>query len=183
MSLLLLLCTVIVAGCTSGGLSAPPSAQPSTSASQPALAQSPECPTNYAVGYDASVPARFRVVLGDVATQVADVGEGEPAGSGETWPYFAKRGLLIPAGIGPVWISVPKSWRRRAAVDWGTGPSSTITLSACGSPPDVWDAFAGGLYLRTRIACVPVQFRVGERTATVTYDVGRRCGRQATRPA
>jgi hypothetical protein len=180
MSWLLLLCAVMVAGCASGVHSAPPSAQPSTSASEPVLAQSPVCATNYAIGTDATVPAGFRVVLGDVATQVTDVGEGEPAGSGETWPYFAKRGLLIPAGIGPISVSVPKSWRRRAAIEWGTGPSSTLTLSACGSPPGVWDAFAGGLYLRTRIACVPVQFRVGKRTATVTYDIGRQCGRRAS---
>jgi hypothetical protein len=171
MSWLLLLCAVIVAGCTSGAPAGSPSAKPSTE-----LAQSPECPTNYAVGYDATVPAGFRVVLGDVATQAGVAQEGEPTGPGQMWPYFAKRGLLVPAGIGPVWVSVPGSWRRRAAVDWGSGPGSRVTLTACGSPAGVWDAFAGGLYLRTRIACVPVQFRVGARTTTVTYDIGRRCG-------
>ena len=43
------------------------------------------------------------------------------------------------------------------------------------SPPKVWNAYAGGFYLRSRSACVPLKFRVGRRAKTVRFGLGKRC--------
>jgi hypothetical protein len=69
------------------------------------------------------------------------------------------------------------SWRQRARIDFGRDNGSTLTLTACSQrPAGLWDAYAGGLYLRTAAACVPVVFRIGNRSAAVYFSVGRNCG-------
>jgi hypothetical protein len=37
-------------------------------------------------------------------------------------------------------------------------------------------AYAGGFQLRVRAACVPLVFRVGRRSATARFGLGRACG-------
>jgi hypothetical protein len=91
------------------------------------------------------------------------------------WIYWSKSGLIVRAGRA-ISVSVPQAWRTRAAITWGnnTGIVSALRIAACPSPTQ-WNAFAGGFYLRSRSACVPLVFRAGGRAAEVRFGVGRRC--------
>jgi hypothetical protein len=67
---------------------------------------------------------------------------------------------------------------KRAAIIWGNGnydPASSLRIAGCGSDPNVGNAYAGGFYLRSRSACLPLTFRVGRRSATIRFGIGRRC--------
>jgi hypothetical protein len=115
-------------------------------------------------------------VLGRVAVDAGDVGRPVPVPGNEPWRYWQKRGLLILAGTGPVSVSVPSSWRGRAAITWGdNGIVSSLVLTACRVPSGVWDAFAGGIYTRTVTACVPLVFTLGGRSVTVRFNLTGRC--------
>jgi hypothetical protein len=73
-------------------------------------------------------------------------------------------------------VAVPRAWRKRAAVTWGrSGPVSALTIAACPSPPQVWNAYAGGFLLRARRECMPLTFTVGQRSQTVRFGLGGRC--------
>jgi hypothetical protein len=76
-----------------------------------------------------------------------------------------------------VTVTVPKAWRNRLAISWGNRPGffSTIRIASCSAGPKPWNAYAGGFHLRSRSACVPLVFRVGRRSATVRFGLGRRC--------
>jgi hypothetical protein len=98
------------------------------------------------------------------------------AGSGP-WRYWQKRGILILAGTGTVVVSVPIPWRQRAAITYGTyGIVSSLVLTVCQQPTGVWDGFAGGIYLRNAVSCVPLIFTAGKRSVTVRFSVAGRCG-------
>jgi hypothetical protein len=95
------------------------------------------------------------------------------------WAYWRKAGLVVWS-TAAVSVSVPQAWRNRVAITWGnnTGIVSSLRIAACpvyfgerGS-----DAYAGGFYLGSRSACVPLIFRVGHRSATVRFGIGRACG-------
>ena len=65
------------------------------------------------------------------------------------------------------------------AISWGSaGPASRLVVEPC--PPSSslggWNPYAGGFYLRSHAACVPLTFTVGRRSATVRFGVGKRCG-------
>jgi hypothetical protein len=100
------------------------------------------------------------------------------------WRYWQKRGLEILDGHQTVTITVPEAWRSRAAITWGVnaGIASTLrlpgTLLTPGCPAGslTWNSYAGGFYLRSRSACVPLLLAVGRRSAVVRVGVGRRCG-------
>lgn len=94
------------------------------------------------------------------------------------WRHWQKHGLFIRAGREAVTITVPKAWRTRAAVTWGVNVAiaSTLRLPGCPAGPRTWNAYAGGFYLRSSAACVPLVFAVGRRSAVVRVSVGRRCG-------
>jgi hypothetical protein len=100
------------------------------------------------------------------------------------WRYWQKRGLEIRDGHQTVTITVPKAWRNRAAITWGVnaGIVSTLRLPGtllspgCPAGPLKWNGYAGGFYLRSRSACVPLVLAVGRRSAVVHIGVGRRCG-------
>jgi hypothetical protein len=165
----------VVVGCTSGTSGTRPVTRASTAGG--GLAQSAACSytSNSAIGYSATPPAGFRTVLKRVMVMLTSPQPAASAGQGK-WAYFSKTAVLIRAGTGPVSVSVPPSWRGRAAITWGSaGQAESLTLTACAQPGDVWDVFAGGLYLRTNKACVPVRFRLGGHTDTVIYSVGRDC--------
>jgi hypothetical protein len=74
-------------------------------------------------------------------------------------------------------VSVPKAWRRLAAITWGnTGIVSRLRIERCPAlPPKVWNAYAGGFYLRSRSACVPLAIRVAERVRIVRFGLAKRC--------
>jgi hypothetical protein len=83
---------------------------------------------------------------------------------GEGWPYWEKAGIAVLANRAAVSVSVPVGWRRRAAITWGNGKPavSSVRFSPCPSPPNVWNGYAGGFFLRSRGACVPLVFQVGQ---------------------
>jgi hypothetical protein len=92
-----------------------------------------------------------------------------------TW---RKAGLAVRGNAPPVDVTVPKAWRTRAAITWGDSAIvSALRIAPCAPflPPKVWNAYAGGFYLRSRTACVPLIFRVGQRRQTVRFGLGRRC--------
>jgi hypothetical protein len=118
-----------------------------------------------------------RVVLGVVAVPPAFIPQTTASGD-ERWPYWSKSGLVVGADSPPVHVSVPKRWRGRAAIGWGNVDAvGALRIASC--PPSSslgrWNPYAGGFYLRSRTACVPLTFRVGSRSATVRFGVGRRC--------
>jgi hypothetical protein len=93
------------------------------------------------------------------------------------WAYFRKNGLVIRGGSPSVDVLVPRRWRTRVRIGWGDGGGSSLRFASC--PPvgqeKPGNAYAGGFHLRTRSACVPLIFRVGQRTETVRFGIGRRC--------
>jgi hypothetical protein len=126
-----------------------------------------------ATGHDSG----YRVVLGVVSVPPARLTQVVETGS-RRWAYWRKAGLVIRASTLPVRVSVPRAWRGRAAITWGdTGIVNGLTIAACPSPPGVWNAYAGGFYLRRRRQCVPLVFRVGARSQTVRFGVGGACPR------
>jgi hypothetical protein len=94
------------------------------------------------------------------------------------WRYWQKHGLWIRAGHQVVTVAVPRAWRNRAAITWGVnvGIARTLRLPGCPAGPGTWNAYAGGFYLRSSSACVPLVLAVGRRSAVVRVGVGRRCG-------
>ena len=119
---------------------------------------------------------RYRPVLGAVSVPPAYISQVVHLRDG-AWPYWEKAGLVVRAGRGPVTVSVPPAWRKRAAITWGgnTGTVNSLRITRCGSDPSRGNAYAGGFYLRSPSACLPLVFRVGSHTRTVRFGLGRRC--------
>ncbi len=118
-----------------------------------------------------------RVVLGVVSVPPAYIPQTVRAGEGR-WPYWSKSGLVVRAGSPPVVVQVAKKFWPRAAIEWGDGgPAGALRIETCPLPGSLgdWNAYSGGFLLRARSACVPLVFRVGGKTATVRFGVGRRC--------
>jgi hypothetical protein len=120
--------------------------------------------------------AGYRVVLGVVSVPPAYEPQVVPTGN-RPWAFWRKAGLVVRGGAGPVVVSVPQAWRTRAAITWGNaGIVSRLRITPCPAlPPKVWNAYAGGFYLRSRSACVPLTIRVGRRAQTVRFGLARRC--------
>jgi hypothetical protein len=119
----------------------------------------------------------YRVVLGVISVPPAYRPQVVATGS-KPWTHWSKAGLVIRGGSPPVSVSVPKAWRKRAAITWGnnTGIVSALRIAPCPrSASAPWNAYSGGFYLRSRSACVPLIFRVGQRSATVRFGLGRAC--------
>ena len=118
----------------------------------------------------------YRLVLGVVSVPPAFLPQVVPTRN-RPWAYWRKAGLVVRAGSAPVSVSVPKQWRSRVAITWGnTGIVNSLRIAGCGSPTNAWNAYAGGFYLRSRSACVPLIFGVRQRTVTVRFGLGRACG-------
>lgn len=118
----------------------------------------------------------YRVVLGVVSVPPARLIQVVPTHD-RPWAYWRKVGLVVRAGAPPVTVSVPATWRSRAAITWGnsTGIVSALRIASCPGAAGVWNAYAGGFYLRARSACVPLRFTVSGRTSVVRFGVGRAC--------
>jgi hypothetical protein len=118
----------------------------------------------------------YRRVLGVISVPPAYIPQVVRT-PGERWPYGEKAGLAVRANRAPVIVSVPQAWRARAAITWGNGnpADSSLKIAECPSPPGIWNAYAGGFSLRSRGACVPLAFQVGQRSALVRFGIGRRC--------
>jgi hypothetical protein len=95
----------------------------------------------------------------------------------QLWAYHRKSGLVVRANGVSVTISVPKSWRSRVAISWGNKPGyfTSVRFVGCGSQPNVGNAYAGGFSLRSASACFPLTVRVGHRSATVRFGLGKQC--------
>jgi hypothetical protein len=118
----------------------------------------------------------YRVVLGVVSVPPAYLPQVVATRS-RPWTHWRKAGLVIRADSPPVGVSIPNAWRSRAAITWG-GSDTTSALRIASCPPTgakPWNAYAGGFLLRSRSACVPLIFRVGNRTATVRFGLARPC--------
>jgi hypothetical protein len=120
---------------------------------------------------------RYRTILDAVSVPPAYMQQVVPTGD-KPWSHWRKQGVVVRATAPMITITVPKAWRTRAAIAWGyggTGIHSSLRFTGCGSDPAVGNAYSGGFYLRAPSACVPLIFRVGGRTTTVRFGVGRRC--------
>lgn len=117
-----------------------------------------------------------RIVLGRIAVNPSRSYQPVPVRNTGEWRYWQKRPILIRANAGPVSVSVPPLWRGRAAITYGTTPiRSAVVLRACPQPRGMWDAYAGGIYLRDLTVCVPLVFRLGNRSTTVRLNMAGRC--------
>jgi hypothetical protein len=118
----------------------------------------------------------YRRVLDEIAVPPAYIPQVVSTPS-RPWPYWEKAGLVVRAGRVQVSVSVPQAWRTRAAITWGNGKpaASSLRFHVCPSPPNVWNAYAGGFFLRSRGACVPLLFQVGTRRRTVRFGIDRKC--------
>jgi hypothetical protein len=119
---------------------------------------------------------RYRQVLGVVAVPPAFM--RQVVHTRQTpWAYWRKQGLVVRASGEAVIVTVPKIWRRRAAITWGNGirPVSSLRIEGCRTSAAIGNAYAGGFFLRSPSACVPLIFSVGKRTVTVRFGVGQRC--------
>jgi hypothetical protein len=119
----------------------------------------------------------YRLLLDVISVPPAFLAQIVPSGK-KPWRYWRKAGLIV-TGSEPVSVSVPQAWRGRAAITWGNRPGVFSSLRIAGCPPEQdvakGRAYAGGFYLKSRSACVPLTFRVGERITTVRFGLGKRC--------
>jgi hypothetical protein len=117
-----------------------------------------------------------RLVLNSVMAPPAYLAQTSP--TGETpWRYFSKRGMVVRSGKS-VTITVPVAWRQRVGMSWGNGGHGvfhTIRIASCFSDPKRGNAYAGGFFLRSSSACVPLVFIVGNRQQELWFGVGQRC--------
>jgi len=123
----------------------------------------------------------YRLVLGVMSVPPAYMPQGAVRVDGfGRWTYWRKTGMVVRGGNFTVVVTVPKAWRSRAAITWGNGGSpivSSLRFTGCGNDASTnqWSAYAGGFYLRSRVACVPLVFRLGDRSVTVRFGIGTRC--------
>jgi hypothetical protein len=120
---------------------------------------------------------RYRLVLGAVSVPPAYLAQVVPTGE-KPWAYWRKAGLVVRAGGSAVSISVPPAWRGRGGITWGNGSNGvfdSLRMASCPGPVGRGFAYAGGFYLRSGSACLPLTFRVGTRSETVRFGLGRRC--------
>jgi hypothetical protein len=121
----------------------------------------------------------YRVVLGTVGIpDEQHTSRRASRNRAKPWPYFRRVGLVVRGGTSPVTITVPEGWRDRVAISWGNTPAvSSLQIASCGaSVLKPWNAYAGGFHLRSRADCVPLDIRVGGRSTSVRFGVGRACG-------
>ena len=120
----------------------------------------------------------YRVVLGLVAAPPLSLPQKtvvDPTSA--PFRHWSKAGLAIRAQAAVVTVTVPKPWRDRVRITWGSGgtPGTVLRFAPCPSTVDTWDGYPGGFLLRSRSACVPLVFAVGRRRATLRFGVGRDC--------
>jgi hypothetical protein len=118
---------------------------------------------------------RYRSVLNAVSVPPAYLQQVIPTKQ-QPWRYWHKSGLVVRAERA-VTITVPPSWRMRAAIIWGNhgGPVESLRIAACTGNPHSGNAYAGGFYLHAPSACLPLIFTVAGRSTTVHFGIGKRC--------
>jgi hypothetical protein len=118
-----------------------------------------------------------RVVLDAVSAPPIDLSGVVRDPTSAPFLYWRKAGIAIRASRAAVTVSVPKQWRNRVRIVWGApgSPATMLRFAPCPSSVETWNGYAGGFLLRSRSACVPLVFAVGNRRATLRFGVGRRC--------
>jgi len=180
LSLRLLLCSLVLTlatGCAFGDEDAPPRPD-AGSTSRSAAQQLPAVDCSRSILSVASGHAGgYRVVLGVISVPPAFGPQVVRRPGQSNWPYFRKAGLVVRGGSPPMTVTVPRRWRSRVAIEWGnTGVVSALRVASCGANPEKpWNAFAGGFYLRSPSACVPLIFRVAGRSSTVRFGLAEHC--------
>ena len=122
-----------------------------------------------------------RVVLGVVDVPKAFIPQAATASGVTRWPYWMqvgpRRSCQQPCrsrlGAGGLEATGRDRLGRR------TRRSRRMRIASClasSTLPGGWNPYAGGFVLRSPTACVPLMFRVGDRTATVRFGIGKRCG-------
>ena len=167
---------VVVAACTAGTGSSATASHPATQ--RPVAAPAAGCVEPG--GHD-PFPGGD-IVLGVISLGPDFLQPTVPVHEGR-WLHWQKHGLWLRAGHQTVTITVPKAWRNRAAITWGANAGIVSTLRFPGCPagpgtlagPGRWGGYAGGFYLRSSYACVPLVVAVGRRSAVIRVSVGRRC--------
>jgi hypothetical protein len=124
-----------------------------------------------------AVGTGYRVVLGTVSAPPAYLPNVGRDRSAAPFSHWLKAGLGIRASTAAVTVSLPKAWRDRARIIWGTpgSPATALRFAPCPSSVATWGGYPGGFLLRHESACVPLTFAVGDRRATVRFGVGRHC--------
>jgi hypothetical protein len=124
---------------------------------------------------------RYRSVLNAIAVPPAYL-QQVVATRQQSWRYWRKAGLVVRARRA-VTIPVPPHWRTRVAIVWGNsgGPFASLRIAACAGSPHSGNAYAGGFYLRSSSACLPLIFTVAGRSTTVRFGIGTRCGGPTSR--
>jgi hypothetical protein len=120
---------------------------------------------------------RYRLVLGAVSVPPAYLGQVVPTGE-KPWAYWRKAGLVVRADGQAVSIRVPPGWHGRAGITWGNGGNGvldSLRIAGCSGGAARGLSYAGGFYLRSPSACLPLVFRVGRRSETVRFGIGRHC--------
>jgi len=166
------LATVAAAGCGGSETAAPATTQAATAGSS-----LPVVSCNASIGgarYSGTENGN-RVVLDGVSVP-PDPPEGASPSGTKGWPYFAEVGVILRVDQPPVDVSVPKASRTGAAISWDQSkPVPAVRFETCPSLGLAWNAYAGGIYLKERTACVPLTFQVGERSETLRIGIGERC--------
>ena len=117
-----------------------------------------------------------RVLLGVISVPTEFRPEAASPTGESAWKFAAEIDLDVRADRPPVVISVPESWRKRAAISVGkTTNVPSLEISSCPNYGLPRNAFTGAVSLETRTACVPLIFKVGPETATVRFGIGERC--------
>jgi hypothetical protein len=171
---------VLLAACTGSQGGHPASLRSSPPAKSASGLGMPSCAgrSGGATGYlhSPDLGPGTQLVLGRIAINRGHSYHPVPVRDAGRWRYWQKRPILIRANTGPVTVSIPPSWRGRAAITYGTTRiGRSLVLISCQKPRGVWDAYAGGIYLRDQAACVPLTFRLGNRTTTVRLNMAGRC--------
>jgi hypothetical protein len=121
----------------------------------------------------------YRKVLGAVSAPPRYIAGGTvKVPSSDGFSYWSKAGIWIHASNdAAVTVSLPKEWRARARIVWGApGTAATaVRFEPCRSLGAAWDGYAGGFLLRSKSACIPLVFAVGNRRATLRFGIGRHC--------
>jgi hypothetical protein len=100
-----------------------------------------------------------------------------------TTRWWSKQGLIIRAKTAFT-LTVPKAWRERLAIGWGSPaqPSERITVADCDPSPGVkWLAYAGGYWVNEP-ACVPLIVQAGRQRKVVHIGVGKACPGESPPP-
>lgn len=120
--------------------------------------------------------AGYRVVLGVVSAPPARMPGVARDPAAAPFSFWRKAAMVIRGSTRPVTVTVAPAFARRARIGWGNPahPSRAVRFAACPAR-SVWNAYAGGFFLRTTSACVPLTFTVGARSATLRFGVGETC--------